>query len=188
MTKIIKMKKYLLLGMFAVEILSCKKDKDPIDIPMPVNEPEIITTLQLQFTDSANSSHVILVQFKDPDGDGGSNPTQFDSLKLPANKTWYCQTTLLNESVNPAENINESILEEAEEHLFVYSPENLNLDIAITDKDANNLPIGLKSKWKTGSTSLGKVKVVLKHQPGSKDGNPANGETDVEVIFPARIY
>lgn len=183
-----KTKQLSLLLMMSLSIVACKKDVDPIEIPVPENDPELITTIQLQFTDSSNSSNKILVQFKDPDGDGGNSPVQFDSLKLPANKTWYCETTLLNESVSPTINISEEVSEEANDHLFVYTPQGVNMNIQITDKDANNLPIGLKSTWRTSNASSGTIKVVLKHQPGVKNGTEAPGETDVEVLFKGRIY
>jgi hypothetical protein len=153
-----------------------------------MNEPELITTLHLEFTDSANSANQIIVKFKDPDGEGGNAPVQFDSLLLPANKTWFCKTVLLNESVSPAENISESILQEADEHLFIYTVSGLNLSVTISDFDSNNIPLGLKSIWRTGSLSSGNVRVVLKHQPGIKDGNPALGETDAELVFKGRIF
>jgi hypothetical protein len=176
----------LLSSLFIMQ--GCKKDEDLVPVPLPINEPELITTLKLEFTDSSNTSNKVTVIFKDPDGDGGNEPTQFDSLKLQANKTWFFETTLLNESVNPPENITEEILEEADDHLFVYSLSGINSTVQITDKDSKNLPLGLKGTWRTGGASVGNTTVILKHQPGIKDGSADKGETDVEVTFKSKIY
>jgi len=184
-----KSKHFLLLLLSAMVVMQgCKKDDDLVPVPAPVNEPELITTLRIEFTDSANSANKVVTIFKDLDGEGGNEPGQFDSLKLEANKTWYFETSLLNESVSPSENITDEIKEEADDHLFVYSSTGINANIKITDKDSKNLPLGLKGTFKTGAASSGTTTVVLKHQPGIKDGTADKGETDVEVTFKSRIY
>jgi hypothetical protein len=94
---------------------------------------------------------------------------------------------MLDESKNPVEDITEEIKEEADEHLIVYKITAANLSIQITDKDSKNLPLGLLSKWKSGSISNGHLLVSLKHQPGIKDGSADKGETDVEINFPVII-
>ena len=83
--------------------------------------------------------------------------------------------------------ITEEIKEEADEHLLVYKVTSANLSIQITDKDSKNLPLGLLTKWKSGSTSNGQLMVSLKHQPDIKDGSADKGETDVEVDLPVSI-
>jgi hypothetical protein len=91
---------------------------------------------------------------------------------------------LLDESKNPVESITEEIIEEADDHLFVYKPNPSSLvNIQITDKDSKNLPLGVLSTWRTNSVGRGAVTVVLKHQPGVKNGTEAPGDTDVEVEF-----
>lgn len=184
-----KRKPFFLILLSAMVVLhGCKKDDDLVPVPAPINEPELITTLKIEFTDSANSANKIITIFRDLDGEGGNEPGQFDSLKLQANKTWFFETTLLNESVSPAENITEEIKEEADDHLFVYSSIGLNNTIKITDNDSKNLPIGLKGIFRTGAASSGSTTVILKHQQGVKDGSSDKGETDVEVTFKSRIY
>jgi hypothetical protein len=61
------------------------------------------------------------------------------------------------------------------------------MGIKLNDLDKNGLPIGLISIWRTRSSGDGKLKVVLKHQPGIKNGDPAIGETDIEIEFNCRI-
>ena len=166
----------------------CIKDKDPVSVPQPPdNEPEVITTLALTFVDSANTSDVRYATFRDPDGDGGAGPDIFDTIKLASGKTWLTSILILNETVSPADTISNEVLEEADEHLFCFSPTGTSATVTITDLDDNSLPVGLQSKWKTASAGTGTMEIRLKHQPGVKDGTCEPGETDIDVIFRVQI-
>ncbi|AWM32499.1 hypothetical protein [Hymenobacter nivis] len=59
----------------------------------------------------------------------------------------------------------------------------LNLTVTTTDVDTNSppLPLGLKTSFKTGAASTGYLRVVLRHQPNTKDGTYAPGSTDLDV-------
>lgn len=161
---------------------ACKPDD-----PEPVNESELITSVVLNFTDSA-TQQVLTFQFRDPDGAGGNNPTVFDTLQLKANSTYFVSTLLLDESKSPVDTISNEVEEEGDEHQFFYTPQNgIAVTINYEDQDANGDPIGLATKWKTGALGTGSVLVVLKHQPGEKNGSASTGETDVEVAFPTSI-
>lgn len=172
-------------AMLILNMQACKENEPEPDKP-PVNESELITTVQLIFTDSADNS-VRSFLFKDPDGDGGNGPTVFDTIVLLQNRTYYTQVLLLDESKAVTDTISNEVLEEADEHLFVFTPNASDLSIQITDRDSKNLPLGLLSKWKTGNPGNGSVKVTLKHQPGTKNGSSDPGETDVEVNFNCTI-
>ncbi|MDP2176394.1 MAG: hypothetical protein Q8K70_10845 [Bacteroidota bacterium] len=162
---------------------ACKSD-DPKPADQPINEGELITTLKVELTDSATGRVFNTAYFKDLDGEGGNPPTQFDTIKLNGNRTYFCKVTLLDESKTPSEDITEEVKEEAHEHLFVYESSNQKIKVSITDKDKNNLPLGIESKWQTMNNLDGKLKVILKHQSnGIKNGSALLGETDIEVDF-----
>ena len=84
--------------------------------------------------------------------------------------------------------------EEADVHLFVFksTPAGL-LTTTITDKDKNNLPIGLASSVVTSATAgTGKYSVILKHQPllngvKVKTGQEQGGSTDVDLLFDVEV-
>lgn len=172
------------LGIFQA-ISSCKKDADLPKLPSPVNEPEVITSFTITFTDSANSNNTVIARFIDNDGDGGNQPTAFDTIKLKPNTSYYAKVAIFNGIVG--EEITEEIEEEATDHLFIYKPTDVALNVVITDKDNNNLPIGLQSTWRTGGNSSGSVQVILKHQLGIKDGTESPGETDIDLNFKTEI-
>lgn len=151
------------------------------------NEEELVTTLRLTFTDSLGSLPQTFV-FKDADGTGGNAPSQWDTIKLSPNRTYFVTLKLLNESVTPTDTISNEVLEEANDHLFIFKQGGgINLTTSILDKDAANLPLGLQSKWRTGAVSTGTSQVILKHQPGVKNGSEVLGTTDVDVIFQTKI-
>ena len=178
--------KQIALGLAIVltSLQACKKDPKP-NTP-PVNESELITTLIIEATDSASGQKSVF-KFKDADGEGGNAPSQFDSILMSPNKIYSVKLILLDESKASVDTISNEILNEGEDHLFNYTASNMNMTIRLDDIDKNGLPIGLNSIWRTGASSDGILKVVLKHQPGIKNGDPALGETDIEIEFNCRI-
>jgi hypothetical protein len=168
----------------AMLFTACKKEKTP----EPVNEEEVITTLNVSLTDVVAGTTETFI-FKDPDGEGGSGPTQFDDIVLEAGKTYSCSLELLNESVNPAESITEEVEEESGDHQFYFVPSGANITVSNFDTDDNGWPLGINSTWTTGAASTGTIKIVLKHKPGEKTASDdiSVGETDIEVTFDAVV-
>ncbi len=179
----------LFIFLVAALMVGCKKDDDapkPSSSTPPVNEEELITTVKITFVDTAGVEPTVTVFFRDPDGDGGNAPTQFDTIRLAANSVYNATLEVFDESKNPVENITTEIQEEADEHIFCFTPTNVNLSIIRTDSDGT-YEIGLASQWATGVASAGTTQVVLKHQPGVKDGTCTPGDTDVELNFVTEI-
>lgn len=174
------------ISLIALLAFTACKDNEIKPENKPSNETELITTLIVEMTDSSNntSNHFV---FRDLDGDGGNAPSSFDSILLNANSTYSCKLIVLDESQSKSDTISQEIFDERDDHLFVFTKEQIDADIYITDKDNNNLPVGLMSKWYSKTTSSGFVTITLKHQPDIKNGSALLGETDVEVKFPCRI-
>ncbi len=179
------MKKFFLsLASLALILQACKKDEDLVEVPPPVkNEPENITTLKITFTDSAGVNPSYIAVFKDLDGSGSTPPSVFDTIYLKQNTTYIAHIVLLDETKTPADTISNDILEEAGEHIFCFSPSNVDVAIKRTDSDGGAYELGLHSRWKTGASGSGETNIVLKHQVGVKDGTCTPGDTDIEVNF-----
>ena len=182
------MKALAIVGLVGITALaSCKKDEDLVTVPPPVaNEVEVITTMTLMFTDAAGVQPDVTVTFRDPDGDGGLSYDIFDTIRLANNTVYNTSILLLNETESPADTISNEVLEEAAEHLFCFTPSLANLSIVRTDTDGT-YEVGLQSQWTVGNVETGTTQVVLKHQPGIKDGTCAPGETDIDVTFVTEI-
>ncbi|MGF1923526.1 MAG: hypothetical protein ACQUHE_05060 [Bacteroidia bacterium] len=185
------MKHQLKFGLIAaaaivMSISACKKDKE---VPEP-EENELITKVSLKFTNTANATDIATVTWADPDGDGGVAPT-IGTLNLKANTNYTFEVSeVLNETAtDPAErNILSEINEEADEHLWVYTPAaGLNLTLVRTDRDKNNFPIGIKGTATAGAISAGSLVVVLRHQPDVKNGTDTPGSTDFSAAIPVSI-
>jgi hypothetical protein len=173
-----------------IAVAGCKKDKDQVTIPTsPTNEPEVMTTFKFTFIDSAGLAPTVTAEYRDPDGDGGNLFVQFDTIKLQTNKTYLTSVLILDETKNPVDTTSNEVLAEANDHLFFYTATGTNTAITILDYDTHPtpLPIGLHTKWKTTGASTGTTHVVLRHQPGVKDGSYAPGETDIDLTFQTKI-
>jgi hypothetical protein len=193
----------------------CKKPKDPEVPEIPVEDPELITTLKIQLTDSLTGA-VSAYSFKDPDGDGGqpafygpSAALQTDSVFILApDRLFYVKILLLNESKNPVDTISKEVMNESREHMLFFNngsntiinsgnPYTVKLngsDIVITYMDLDNgIPqrgVGLQAKWRT-PLAKGNVKfplnITLRHQPDAKNGTYAPGESDISVNFKLKV-
>jgi hypothetical protein len=167
------------LILLAAVLPSCK----PKDPGCDNCENELITTLDVALTDSATgiTGHFI---FRDLDGDGSNAPVRFDTIHLLPNHTYNASLIILDESKNPADTISNEILEEADDHAFFFHPNPAeSISVIYLDQDANALPIGLLTRWYAGAAVNGTLKIVLRHQPGLKNGTETPGETDLDVTF-----
>jgi hypothetical protein len=183
-----KNKYLLILAAASVIFTSCKKDDDSPQNPgTGNNQGEIITTVILQFTDSAGVAPDAEFTFRDPDGSGGNGYVEFDTIRLVSNTTYLAEILLLDETKSPADTISVEVLEEAEDHIFFFLHTGVNVTTGYLDSDANGLPVGIQTKWRTGTASSGTSQVILKHQPGTKDGTMGPGETDVDVTFQSEV-
>ncbi|MBC5775796.1 hypothetical protein H8S95_17105 [Pontibacter sp. KCTC 32443] len=174
---------FLLMGSLIVTT-SCGDDDDPD----PTSDRELITTVELNM--DSEKGQLASAKYTDLDGVGGDAPVK-TTLTLKANTTYTASLSLLNENESPAIEIHDEVLEEADEHQVFYTPSSgLNLEVEAIDTDSENRPLGLATTFTTGAASTGTLKVVLKHQPGTKapaPGDATKGETDVEVEFNVTI-
>lgn len=170
---------------------SCKdKDKDPSD-PAPINPQELITTVKLTLTDASDSNNTFTVQWKDADGPGALAPV-IDTLLLDTSKTYNAVVSVLDETKSPVDDITKEIKEEAEAHQFFYTlSSNLSGRVSITrtDKDLNNLPLGLDLQLSTtaGTSVQGTLNVVLSHYDGVPKTASPSAESDIDITFPVRL-
>jgi hypothetical protein len=151
--------------------------------PAPVNEEEVITTVEVALTPEGGGTPVYL-RFFDEDGEHGSiAPEVTVSGSLEPSSVYTGIISLHNETVSPPVDISEEVAEEAVDHLFCFTTQG-NLTVNYDDQDANGMPVGLMTRWETGLTGTASVTVALRHQDGVKTGQcPGGGETDVEVSF-----
>lgn len=163
--------------------VSCKKETQPAE----ENENELVTTVQLDFK-NRTTNETSTFAWEDEDGPGGNVPT-IDDIMLDNNTVYDVQVTLWNKSVAPAENVNEEILAESENHRFYYEVSaGTGININNFDNDINGVPLGINSEWTTGNAGTGTLTVVLRHYAeGGKEGsdlvNDTKSTTDAGAVF-----
>ncbi len=180
----------------ALLLTSCSDDDDST----PVNDEELITTMLVTLTDGTDT---VTLRFYDEDGaDGPTEPVPTVSGgPLKASTTYAGSISVLNESEDPAENVNEEIEGEADEHQFFYVTNDLGITTAYTDQEcdynedpcegSNARPVGLTfTLTTTEDTGAGKLRVVLRHEPNKDatgvstgDITNAGGDPDIDWTF-----
>ncbi len=180
-----------------IAISSCSKDDEPQNQTEPVNEEELITTVNVVFTPVGIGNSVTL-SWSDLDGDS-PNPPIFAPIqnRFKVNTTYNGVVTILDQSKNPVDNITEEVIAESADHqLFYIKTGNLPafnytpITEVPTNYDTNGKPLGLQTKFVTAGIATGSLKIVLKHE-GNKsavgvatgDFTNASGATDFDVTF-----
>ncbi|MBJ6117770.1 hypothetical protein JAO76_06190 [Pontibacter sp. BT310] len=163
----------LLMGSL-ITTTSCGGDDDPA----PVVDRETITTAKLTLEPQGKVGTAVTASYEDLDGPGGNAPV-IPQMTLKAGVTYNATLTILNKTTS----LNSEIIAEANDHQVYYTSTPTSLmTVTVTDKDSQNRPLGLTSTILTGNAGTGTLKVVLKHQPGTK-GSATAGETDVDATF-----
>lgn len=174
-----------LITIFIISFTACDK-KDP----EPVEEQELITTVKLTLVNKADVAEVVTATWRDPDGDGGDQPT-VNTLVLKPNTVYNASVEFLDESnpTNPLEMTAEIIEEDIDHQIFYEESGGANVIINQLNNDSKGLPLGTDAVFNVGEASTGFLKVILKHKPGQKAAGDtkAKGETDIEVDFPIII-
>ena len=187
------MKTYKLVTLLFLSALTFTSCSDDDRIPEPINEEEVITTVIITLESSSEENVIFTSQ--DLDGDGPDEPTIKVEGTLMANTIYNGTLTILNETVFPAEEINEEIEEEADKHQFFFEFNGFDATTAYLDTEADynggsDNPVGLKFILNTGEPSTGTFTITLRHEPdknapGVANGDISNagGETDVQQTF-----
>lgn len=173
-----------------LSLAACSNDDDA---PF-VNEEEVITTLTATFTPQTGGGNVVTLTSRDLDGDGPDAPVVTVSGDFTAGATYNGTVSLLNETVNPAENISEEVFEEGDEHQIFFQHSGLG-DFTYADTDVDSKPIGLNFIYEAAATpTSGTLTITLRHEPnksaegvGNGDITNAGGSTDATASFTVSV-
>jgi hypothetical protein len=168
-----------LMASLSFGFLSCKHD----DQHDHNHENELITTVMMHLTPPGGG--MVMATWKDLTP---KEPTvvTVDTLKIDSGQVYTGRMELLDETVSPALDRTAEIKKEADEHLFVYKQEPTPDKLQITTKDVDSKGKVFGSTFTLAAKlkGYGKLRVILKHQPGEKDGTEGPGDTDVDVMIP----
>ncbi|HYE58686.1 MAG TPA: hypothetical protein VD948_09280 [Rhodothermales bacterium] len=150
-------------------------------------ENELITRVTLTLTPQGGGTPVTAT-YADADGDGILDPGEFTTLALRAGTTYTGAVTF----ASPDEDVTAEVRAEAAAHQVLFTPSSGvagRLTITVTDRDANNLPLGLQftASVSAGAEASGTLRVVLAHYEGVKQAGIPSGEADFDGAFPVTI-
>ncbi|MFM1874838.1 MAG: hypothetical protein RL266_575 [Bacteroidota bacterium] len=173
----------LLLVLLIFGFASCELLHDEV-----YEEP--ITSLTYILT--PDSGTTVVLQYLDGDGEGG-RPALVSSGTLQPNSTYSGQLQLNTIGKHFIDST--SVAQEPELHqVFFLAQNGLRITTHYNDRDSNGFPVGLNSVLTTGTTSTGKLNLIIKHAPdkhanGVAEGDltHAGGSTDLEVSFDVAI-
>ncbi len=162
------------------------------DDPVPVNEQEVITTVEVTLTNGTDS---YVLSWEDLDGDGPNEAVVTGAIMPAGNYNGDIQ--LYNKTVPEDDEeyiVTAEILEEDLDHQFFFTPLNgLDVSYDYTDMDSEGNPIGQTFDL-TANVSEGDLNIVLLHEPvknaeGVSGGDITNagGETDIDITFPIEV-
>ena len=182
-----KIFKYALLASTLI-FASCSDDDD--NTPDPVNEEEVITTMEITLTSGGS---VITLQTQDLDGDGPNAPVLTVSGNLAAGTTYDGVIRFLNELESPSSpeyNITAEVEEEDLDHqVFFTVGSGLDVTTEYSNNDSAGNPLGTQFKLTAGSASSGNLTFTLVHEPTKPNTGlaSAGGETDIDATFSITI-
>ncbi len=162
----------------ALAPLACDGDEDHDDHD---HESEVISRVTLTFTPDGGGE-AIVASFDDPDGDGGVSGTS-EPITLAAGTTYTMTVEFLNALEDPAEDITEEVMEEAEEHLVlvygsgVTGPAGIGDSVLVShayadvesdygaNAEGDDLPVGLANTITASNVGSADLQVMLRHLP-----------------------
>jgi len=179
------MKTSAFYALLTLAMLGCSDDDTTPEI---INEDELITTVILTLT--PDSGDQVVLTTIDLDGDGPDEPVTTVVGSFSENTQYQGVVQFLNETEDPAEDITQEVIEEADEHQVFYTiSEGLNIQTTYEDQDSQGNPLGVQITLSTGAASEGSLTVTLRHEPVKpNDGlDSAGGETDISTSFDVSI-
>tara|TARA_B100001109_G_C18655191_1_gene376928 strand:+ start:119 stop:664 length:546 start_codon:yes stop_codon:yes gene_type:complete len=164
---------------------SCDDDNDT---PEPINEEEVITTMTVTLV-AHDGSGVVTMQTYDQDGDGPIEPVVTVSGPISAASSYSGSIEWLNELEDPAEDVTEEIVEEADEHQVFFNTTGLDLDFVYGDFDSNGNPVGTQFVLAPNAAGSGTITITLVHEPAKpNDGlDTAGGSIDLQTTFSVTV-
>lgn len=157
----------------------------------PTNTAEEVLPNEVTLTLSSPQGNTTAVWRSATDVKGTA--TRIDTLVLAAGRTYTGRITAVNNTKTPTVDLTAEYKKEADEHQFFYTvtgDAQNRVTFTITDKDGNNLPLGLEFTVATtsGGAARGTLNVVLGHYDDVKKmGTNRSPESDIDINFPVVI-
>lgn len=175
----------LVLTLFA----SCSSDDDS----SAVTPDEVITDVSVIFTNVADANDVVTLTAVSADGIVAPTLNDNPPLVFTAGATYNATITITDE-VND-ENILEEVVDEKDEHFFVYAANTVAFTMVRAASDevrTDGESLGLNTTWTAGTAGTGTITVQLIHEPTTVSddggfGSASGGEFDINNTWNVEI-
>lgn len=161
----------------------------PINEPTNTAEEVLPNEVTLTLTSPQGNTTAVWKSATDVKG----TATRIDTLILAAGRTYTGRITAVNNAKTPTVDLTAEYKKKANEHQFFYTvtgDAQNRVTFTITDRDGNNLPVGLEFTVVTtsGGEARGTLNVVLGHYDDVKKmGTNRSPESDIDINFPVVI-
>lgn len=161
----------------------------PVNNPADTAEEVLPNVVTLTLTSPQGNTTAVWRSTTDVQG----TASRIDTLVLAAGRTYTGAITAVNDAKSPTVDLTKEYQEKANEHQFFYTVTGdvqSRVTFTVTDKDGNNLPLGLAFNVVTtsGGTARGTLNVVLAHYDDVKKmGTNRSPESDIDINFPVVI-
>jgi hypothetical protein len=161
----------------------------PINEPTNTAEEVLPNEVTLTLTSPQGNTTAVWKSATDVKG----TATRIDTLILAAGRTYTGRITAVNNAKTPTVDLTAEYKKKANEHQFFYTvtgDAQNRVTFTITDRDGNNLPVGLEFTVVTtsGGEARGTLNVVLAHYDDVKKmGTNRSPESDIDINFPLVI-
>jgi hypothetical protein len=182
-----KIRLFMIPVLFVALFTACSDNDDPA----PVNPEELITNVNVIFTNAADATDIVTLSAVSADGIVA--PTLVVSGPFTSGAV-YNATVTITDNINN-ENILEEIVEEKDEHFFVYDQSGVAFTMmrAATDEvRTDGESLGLNTTWTAGPAASGTITVLLIHEPTTVSddggfGSASGGEFDINNSWSVTI-
>lgn len=179
---------FLVLAAFTVLLNGCKEEENPA-VP-PVDDEHAPPTTMVVVLKEAGKTDSTKSLVRDTTVIKGKAMVE-DTLRIVSGKTYTGYIVLYDESQTPVENATQEIVDDQDNHLFVFTPgggANGRVTVSGLNKDTKGADFGLTFSVTVSGTGAanGTLQVRLRHY----GGNPKTGttyDTDIDQTFPVKI-
>jgi hypothetical protein len=179
--------KSVMLLVVVVFVSSCRMTTEPPKDELEEILPNVVT---ITLSSPQGSSTAV---WRSTSTSAGTATVRIDTLVLATGRTYTGAIAAVNDTKTPIVDLTEDYRSLANEHQFFYAVSGdaqSRVTITITDKDGNNLPLGLQYTVavSSGEGTRGTLNVVLGHYDDvKKDGKTRSPESDIDITFPIVI-
>jgi len=177
-----------LAGLFALLLIGCKEESDPVT-PPPDDEHAPPTTMVVVLKEVGKTDSTMSL-VRDTSVVKGKARVE-DTLRVASGTSYTGYIVLYDESKTPREDATHEIVDDQDAHLFVFTATggaNGRLTVSNLSKDSKGQDFGLTFSAAVSGTgaATGGLRILLRHY-GTEPKTSTTYDTDIDQTFPVKV-